>query len=52
MLSYEEHDLKLWIVNTENFEKIIKNNLDDFGTFRSIAYNIYVNLKKKEFIMR
>lgn len=44
MLTYEEHDLKLWIVNTEKYCNLIQNFLNDFGSFKTSVYTIYKSL--------
>ena len=50
MLTYEEHDIKLWIVNTETFYNLVKNNLNDYGTFKTIVYSIYLHLKNRDLL--
>lgn len=50
MLTYEEHDLKLWIVNTESFYNLVQRNLNDFGTFKTIVYSIYNYLNKRDLL--
>ena len=50
MLTYEEHDLKLWIVNTEKYCNLIQNFLNDFGSFKTIVYTIYKSLNNNGFL--